>query len=106
VLILVIFLNDEYVSIYVTWYRLYNFFLGGRDADVVDSSYQKKKKKKSNWNRDVFVEEIKSILGDYSKNSILWCDRQLFFFFFTEIMSRACIRTRQGNLLLRRYILG
>ena len=30
------FLNNECVNIYVTWYRLYNFLLGGRDADVID----------------------------------------------------------------------
>jgi len=25
----------------VTWYRLYNFLLGGRDADIIDLNYKK-----------------------------------------------------------------
>jgi hypothetical protein len=35
------FLNNEYVNIYVTWYRLYHFFLGGSDADIIDLNYKK-----------------------------------------------------------------
>ena len=35
------FLNYECVNIYVMWYRLYNFFLGGRDADTIDLNYKK-----------------------------------------------------------------
>jgi len=36
------FLNNKYVNIYVTWYRLYNFLLGeGRDADIIDLNYKK-----------------------------------------------------------------
>jgi len=30
------FLNNECVNIYVTWYRFYNFLLGGRDADIIE----------------------------------------------------------------------
>jgi len=40
VLIFVNFLNSECVNIYVTWYRLYNFLLGGRDADIIDFDYK------------------------------------------------------------------
>ena len=29
------FLNNECLNIYVTWYRLYNFLLGGRDTDII-----------------------------------------------------------------------
>jgi len=25
----------------VTWYRLYNFLLGGREADIIDLNYKK-----------------------------------------------------------------
>jgi len=35
------FLNNECVNIYVTWYRFYNFLLGGRDADIIDLNYKK-----------------------------------------------------------------
>jgi len=28
------FMNNECVNIYVMWYRIYNFLLGGRDADI------------------------------------------------------------------------
>ena len=41
------FLNNECVNIYVTWYQLYNFLLGGRDADIIDLNYKKE------W--DIFV---------------------------------------------------
>ena len=30
-----------YKYIYVTWYRLYNFLLGGRDVDIIDLNYKK-----------------------------------------------------------------
>jgi len=33
------FLNNEYVNIYVTWYRLFNFLLRGRGADTIDLNY-------------------------------------------------------------------
>ena len=36
------FLNNEYENIYVTWNRLFNFLLGGRDADIIDLNYKKK----------------------------------------------------------------
>ena len=35
------FLNNECSNIYVTGYRLYNFLLGGRDADIIDLNYKK-----------------------------------------------------------------
>jgi len=35
------FLNNECVNIYVTWYRLYNFLLSRRDADIIDLNYKK-----------------------------------------------------------------
>ena len=41
------FLNNEYVNIYMTWCRLYNFLLGGRVADIIDLNYKKE------W--DIFV---------------------------------------------------
>jgi len=51
------FLNNECVNIYVTWYRLYNFLLGGRDADIIDLNYKKE------WNI-LFKNQI--ISDDYS----------------------------------------
>ena len=51
------FLNNECVNIYVTWYRLYNFLLGGRDADIIDLNYKKE------WDI-LFKNQI--ISGDYS----------------------------------------
>jgi len=81
------FLNNEYVNIYVTWYRLYNFFLGGWDADIIDFNYKKE------WNI-LFKNQI--IFGDYSKTPFLVRSAAL----FTEIMPRAS--TRQG-LLFRKY---
>jgi len=30
------YLNNECVYIYGSWYGLYNFLLGGRDADIID----------------------------------------------------------------------
>ena len=41
VLLLSNFLNNEHVNIYVIWYGLYNFPLGGRDADIIDLNYKK-----------------------------------------------------------------
>jgi len=35
------FLNNEWETIYVPWYRLYNFLLGGRDTDIIDLNYKK-----------------------------------------------------------------
>jgi len=35
------FLNNESVNIYVMWYILYNFLIGGRDADIIDLNYKK-----------------------------------------------------------------
>jgi len=35
------FLNNECVNIYVTWYRLFNFFFSGRDANIIDLNYKK-----------------------------------------------------------------
>jgi len=52
------FLNNECVNIYVTWYRLYNFLLGGRDADIRDLNYKKE------WN---ILFKNQNISGDYSK---------------------------------------
>jgi len=43
------FLNNECVKYICDMYRLYNFLLGGRDADVIDLNYKKE------WN--IFVEE-------------------------------------------------
>jgi len=58
------FLNNEYVNIYVTLYRLYNFFLGGKDTDIIDLNYKKE------WDI-LFKNQI--ISGDYSKTPF-WCD--------------------------------
>ena len=69
------FLNNECVNIYVTWYRLYNFLLGGRDADIIDFKYKKE------WNI-LFKNQI--ISGDYSKTPFLVRPATL----FTEIMPR------------------
>jgi len=75
------------VNIYVTWYRLYNFLLGGRDTDIIDLNYKKE------WNI-LFKNQI--ISGDYSKTLFLVRSAAL----FTKIMSRT--NTRQG-LLFRKY---
>jgi len=82
------FLNNECVkNIYVTWYRLYNFLLGGRDAEIIDLNYKK------DW--DVLLKnQINS--EDYSKTPFLVRSAAL----FTEIMPR--FSTRQG-LSFRRY---
>ena len=34
------FLNNVCVNVYVTWYRVYNFLLGGRDAEIIDLTYK------------------------------------------------------------------
>jgi len=70
------FLNNECVNIYVTWYRLYSFLLGGRDTNIIDSNYKKE------WN-NLFKNQI--ISGDYSKTPFLVRSAAL----FTEIMPRA-----------------
>ena len=72
------FLNNECVNIYVTWYRLYNFLLGGRDADIIDLNYKKE------WHI-LFKNQI--ISGDYSKNAFLVRSAAL----FTEIMPKVTI---------------
>jgi len=35
------FLNNDCVNIHVTWYHLYNYLLGGKDADIIDLNYKK-----------------------------------------------------------------
>jgi len=81
------FLNNECVNIYMTWYRLYNFLLGGRDADIIDLNYKKE--------RDILFKN-QFISGDYSKTPFLLRSAAL----FTEIMPLAS--TRHG-LLFRKY---
>ena len=56
------FLNNECVNIYVTWYRLNNFLLVGRDADIIDLNYKKE------WN---ILSNNQIISGDYSKTPFL-----------------------------------
>jgi len=68
------FLNNECVNIYATWYRLYNFLLGGRDADIIDLNYK--------WDV-LFKNQI--ISGNYSKTPFLVQSVAL----FTEIMTWA-----------------
>ena len=72
----------------MTWYLLYNFLLGGRDANIIDLNYKKKE-----WNI-LFKNQI--ISGDYSKTPFLVRSAAL----FTKIMPQAS--TRQG-LLFRKY---
>jgi len=81
------FLNNECVNIYVTWYRSYNFLLGGRYTGIIDLNYKKE------WNI-LFRNQI--ISGDYSKTPFLVRSAAL----FTEIMPWDS--TRQG-LLFRKY---
>ena len=81
------FLNNECVNIYVMWYRLYNFLLGGRDADIIGLNYKKE------WN---ILLKNQIISGDYSKTPFLVRSVAL----FTKIIPRAS--TRQG-LLFRKY---
>ena len=75
------FLNNECVNIYVTWYRLYNFLLGGKDADIIDFNYIKE------WG---VLFKNKIISGDYSKTPFLVQSEAL----FTEIMPRASYSAR------------
>ena len=82
------FLNNECVNIYVTWYRVYNFLLGGRDVEIIDLTY------KTEWDI-LFNNQI--ISGNYSKIPFLVRSAAL----LTEIMPKAS--TRQG-LPFRRYI--
>jgi len=70
------FLNNNCVNIYVKWYWLYNFFPGGRDADIIDLNYKKE------W--DVLFNN-QNISGDYSKTPFLVRSVTL----FTEIMPMA-----------------
>ena len=56
------FLNNIYVNIYVTWYRLYNYLLGGRDANIIDSNCKKE------WDI-LFKNQI--ISGNYSRTPFL-----------------------------------
>ena len=65
--------------LYVTWHRLYNFLLGGREADIIDLNYKKE------WNI-LFKNQI--ISGDYSKTPFLVRSAAL----FTKIMPRASTR--------------
>jgi len=81
------FLNIECVNMYVTWSRLYNLILCGRDADIIDLIYKKE------WN---VLFKNQTIFGDYSKKPFLVRSVAP----FTEIMSRAS--TRKG-LLCRKY---
>ena len=64
------FQNNEYINIYVTWYRLYIFLLGGRDADIIDINYKKE------W--DVLYKN-QIISGDYSKTLFLMRSSALFY---------------------------
>ena len=78
------FLNNECVNIYVTWYRSYNFLLGGRYTGIIDLNYKKE------WNI-LFKNQI--ISGDYSETPFLVRSESL----ITEIMPRAS--TRQGVII-------
>jgi uncharacterized protein (DUF2062 family) len=82
------FLNNECANIYETWYRLYDFLLGGRDADNIDISYKKE------WDI-LFMNQI--ISGDYLKNPILGT---IYDSLILKIMLR--VSTRHG-LLFQRY---
>jgi len=70
----------------MTWYGLYNFLLGGRDADIIDLNYMKE------W---VILLKNQIISCDYSKTSFLVKSATL----FTEIIPSASIR--QGLLFLK-----
>jgi len=59
---LINFLNNECVNIYVTWYQLYNFILGGKGVNILDFNYKKE------WNV-LFNNQI--ISCDYSKPFII-----------------------------------
>jgi len=56
------FLNNECVNIYVMWYRLFNFLLGGRDVDIIDLNYKKE------WDI-LFKNQV--IFSDYSNMLII-----------------------------------
>ena len=71
----------------MTWYRLYNFFLGGRDVENINLNYKKE------W--DILL-KYQIISGNYSKTPFLVRSAAL----LKEIMPRAS--TRQG-LLFRKY---
>jgi len=70
-----------------TWYRLYNFLLGGRYKDIIDLKYKKV------WNV-LFNNQI--VFGDYSRTPSLVRSGTI----LRKIMTRASIR--QG-LLFQRY---
>jgi hypothetical protein len=70
------FLNNKCINIYVTWYQVYNFPLGGRGTDIIDLYYKKE------WDI-LFNNQI--ISGDYSKTSFLMRSMTL----FTEITPKA-----------------
>jgi len=65
-----IFLNNEYVNICIAWHRLYNFFPGGRDTDIIDLNYKKRIEK--------FCLRTKSFVGIILK-SHSWCQLRLSF---------------------------
>ena len=67
------------INIYVTWYRVDNFLLDGRDTDIIVLKYKKE------W--DVWLNN-QIVSGDYSKTFFLVRYAAL----FTEIMSRASTR--------------
>jgi len=71
----------------VTCYRLYNFLLGGRDANIIDLNY------KNEWDI-LFKNQI--ISDDYSKTPFLMRSATL----FTEIIPRA---STLQKLLFRKY---
>jgi len=70
---------NKCVNIYVMWYRLYNFLLGGNDAKTINLYYKKE------WDI-LFNNQI--ISGDYSKTPFLVRSAAL----FAEIIPRASIR--------------
>jgi len=81
------FLNNECINIYVMWYRLYNFLLSRRNADIIDLNYSKE------W----YVLFNKQIISwNYSKTLSLVRTTAI----FIEIMPRASIRQR---LIFRQY---
>jgi len=63
------FLNNECVNIYMTWYGLYNFLPGERDADIIDTNYKK--------GMGCFLFKNQIVSSDNSKNAIRWCDLRL-----------------------------
>ena len=75
------FLNNECVNINVTWYRVFNFLLGGRDADIIDLNYKRE------WDV-LFNNQILS--GDYSKNTVLGAIRG-------SLLQKLCLLLANGN---------